>query len=150
MAMSDPAPSSTPSAPSPAANASPATVATATETPLSQTDSSSSGEYERRRRRRRRKRQVKTESNERRTRIFLGVIVVLLVLVALTGGELRKLASGAKAFVMSHIPIAALKSAFRLEVLALIAAALVLLYLMPGVEDKVLKTLGLRDDRKRR
>lgn len=150
--MSDTAPSSTPSAPLADTNA-PANRATVTATASGESsggEARSPGEYERRRRRRRRRRQVKTESNEKRTRLFLGAIVVLLLLVSFTGGELRKLASGVKSTLVSYIPIAALKSAFRLEVLALLAAALVLLYLMPGVEDKVLRALGLRHERKRK
>jgi hypothetical protein len=103
----------------------------------------------RRRRRRRRRRSVRTESTERRLRFFLLGTVVLLIAVALTGGELRKSFSGVTDFLRPYIPIASIKSMMRLEIFALIIAALILLYLMPGVEDKILRTLGIKKDRRR-
>jgi hypothetical protein len=128
----------------PATADSPAEVVVVEETSYSSTDD----EHARRRRRRRRRRSVRNETTGRRLRIFLFATVVLLVIVALTGGEFRQSVRGVADSVRHILPVAAIKSMFRLEIFALILAALILLYLMPGVEDRVLRALGLKKERR--
>lgn len=106
-----------------------------------------------RRRRRRRRRSLKTEGPERRIRAGLLAVVVVLLILAVTGAQagswLKSLLAQAKPMIHSSGIVAGIKNIFRWEVLALGIAALILLYLQPGVEDKVLRKLGIKKDRKR-
>jgi hypothetical protein len=108
--------------------------------------SSSSSDGMRRRRRRRRRRSVDT-GNTPTTRmhlILLGIIGVLLVLSVLGPGYRRQ----AIASVRHLIPNVAVDISRRMEIVALIVAGLILVYLTPGVEDRVLRALGLRKDKR--
>jgi hypothetical protein len=102
----------------------------------------------RRRRRRRRRRSVRNETTALRMRLFLLVTVVLLIFVALTGSQFRQSVRGIVDSVRHIIPVAAIKSFFRLEIFALVLAVLVIIYLMPGVEERVLRALGLKKERR--
>ncbi len=106
---------------------------------------------QRRRRRHRRRRSLRTEGPERRIRaLLLGVVVILLIL-AVTGlqaGSLFKsLLDQVRPLAHSYGILAGIRNLFRWEILALIIAAVILLYLQPGVEDKVLRRLGIKKDR---
>lgn len=107
-------------------------------------------DYERRRRRRRRRRSIQQETASKGTRLFLIAVIVLLLIVAVTGGEIRKSLGPVLQSARALVPFAALKSVFRLETFALIVAALILVYLMPGMEEKILRAVGLKKDKRRR
>jgi hypothetical protein len=111
------------------------------------------GEAETVRRRRRRRRSLKTEGPERRIRNFLLILVVVLLILAVTGAQagswLKSLLAQTKGFAQSSGIVAGIRNLLRWEVFALLIAFLILLYLQPGVEDKILRKLGLRKDRKR-
>ena len=133
--LTSPAPSRTPDADEPVA-----VVANA---------ASSDGEYEvvRRRRRRRRRRQESANPLTQRVQVVLfSVIIVLLVVTAFVPASTRHaFMDNARRHLVPNMTVS-LNGKF--EVVALLVAALILLYLMPGVEEKVLKTLGLRQDKK--
>jgi hypothetical protein len=104
----------------------------------------------RRRRHRRRRRSVKNERTERRLRFFLLVTVGLLIFVAAGRTQLRGVGKGFIDTIRPYIPVSTIKSLMSYEVIALVLAALILLYLMPGVEDRVLRALGLKKERRSR
>jgi hypothetical protein len=102
----------------------------------------------RRRRKRRRSRSVaKVDPRYRRIHLALLITVAFLLIVSVTGNTVRD------AFLAILVRI---RDTFhgmhqmRLEVVALIIAFLILLYLTPGVEDYVLRKLGVHrsDDRR--
>ena len=110
---------------------------------------SSDGDYEvvRRRRRRRRRRQESANPFGQRVQIVLfSIIIALLVVTAFVPAKMRHdFMDNARRHLVPNMSVS-LNGKF--EVVALLVAALILLYLMPGVEEKVLKTLGLRQDKK--
>lgn len=107
----------------------------------------------RRRRRRRRRRSLKTDNPERRIRIFLLALVVVLLILAITGAQagswLKGILASAKSSGQFHGLGEIARKFMRWDVIALIVAAIVLLYLQPGVEEKILRYLGIKKDRRR-
>jgi hypothetical protein len=95
----------------------------------------------RRRKRRRSKKIDKAEQAASRVRFVLFGLVVILLLVAVSGQhfaqalleQLKSIARPVKGMI--HVP--------KLEVIALVIAALILLYMMPGVESTVKRWLGI-------
>jgi hypothetical protein len=116
-------------------------------------ETGSSADHLRRRRRRRRRSSLKDDGPERRIRAGLLILVVVLLILAITGAQagswLKSLLAQAKPLAQSTGITSGIKNIFRWEVFALLIAALILLYLQPGVEDKILRTLGIRKERKR-
>ena len=95
-----------------------------------------------RRRKRRKTQQIdKSEQAAGRVRLVLFGLVVVLLIVAVSGQhfaqalllELEGMVRPLKSAV--HVP--------KMEVIALVLAALILLYMMPGVESKVKRWLGM-------
>lgn len=95
-----------------------------------------------RRRKRRRSRKVnKAERAASGLRFVLLGVVIILLLVAVSGQHfaqalLEQLKDAAR-------PIKSVLQAPKLEVVALVIAALILLYMMPGVESTVRRWLGI-------
>jgi hypothetical protein len=73
------------------------------------------------------------------------VLVTGLILLTLVGGDVRRQIG---AFLKSILPSITGLPFLRFEVIALLFAALIILYLLPGVEDKVLIFLGVRKRRR--
>lgn len=98
----------------------------------------------RRSRRRRRNHPSRLETPQRRVYIILLCVVVLLTSFAVVKPLHEAVYNWVKfvAPVLGHMGIS-------LEVIALILAGLVLLYLMPGMEDRILRLLGIRRDKRR-
>ncbi|MBC8102847.1 MAG: hypothetical protein H7Z41_09695 [Cytophagales bacterium] len=95
----------------------------------------------RRRSRRRRRKEDKTEKVAGRIRLVLFGVVIVLLLVAVSGQYFAMaLLEQIKETVR---PLKTYLNAPKLEVLALILAALILLYMMPGVESTVRRWLGI-------
>lgn len=114
----------------------------------------------RRRRRRRRRRSVDKDVPQRRVQIFLLCIVIVLMALALMGSEnLPKFWGPDPNYVATGNPgdappPPAKNFPFNLkrppfEIIALGVAALLLVYQIPGVEDKIMRALGLKKDRRR-
>jgi hypothetical protein len=138
----------------------PATATVAEEMPSSdpavvveEEDEGGDADALRRRRRRRRRRSLKTDNPERRIRTFLLGLVVVLLILAVTGAQagawLKGLLATAKASGQFSGVKVILEKFFRWEVAALLIAAVVLVYLQPGVEEKVLRALGIKKERRR-
>ncbi|GEM_PF-4720310 len=98
-----------------------------------------------RRRRRRRRRTAPVPPQTARLRVALLVLVTGLILLTLVGGDVRRQIG---AFLKSILPSITGLPFLRFEVIALLFAALIILYLLPGVEDKVLIFLGVRKRRR--
>lgn len=94
-----------------------------------------------RKRRRRRKNAVTVDPRFRRIHMALLGIVLVLLVVAISGNSLRdSILSIAHKF---GGPIHSSIRGIRLEVVALIVAAVILIYLTPGVEDQIFRMLGI-------
>ena len=104
----------------------------------------------RRRKGRRRRRQLQAEGPQQRFRLILFVVVILLMIITLTGNGIRHSVSGFFGRVRDMIPAAAIKTVARPEVVLLLLAAIILIYLMiPGLEEKALRFFGIRTTRRR-
>lgn len=99
----------------------------------------------RRRRRRRRRRDTADTPSARIHMILLGVIALLLIGSILGQGYRRKFIDS----VRHLLPNFAGDLSRRLEIVALVVAALILIYLTPGVEERVLRFLGIKKDKRR-
>jgi uncharacterized BrkB/YihY/UPF0761 family membrane protein len=95
-----------------------------------------------RRRKRRRSRKInKAEQVAARVRFVLLGLVVILLLVAVSGQHFAQA-------LLEHLkeivrPIKGVIHAPKLEIVALVIAALILVYMMPGVESTVKRWLGI-------
>jgi hypothetical protein len=95
---------------------------------------------------RRRRRKLQAEAPQQKFRLVLLIIVIVLIIVVLSGGTL-----GARFVrrIMASIPQSVLHSVYhtvaRPEVIVLVLAALILIYLMvPSLESRVLSMLGIQ------
>ncbi|GAB4451329.1 MAG: hypothetical protein OHK0029_00280 [Armatimonadaceae bacterium] len=108
----------------------------------------------RRRRRRRRRRSLKADGPEKRIRLFLFGLVIVLLIVAVTGAQvgawLKDSLVVAKPWLKNSGLVDLVKKFLRWEVIALVIAGVILLYLQPEVEERVLKALGIKKERNRR
>ncbi len=116
-----------------------------------------------RRRRRRRRRSAQRDAPQKRIHIFLLGIVVLLIVTAVSGFAFPKYFGRVGVYVgttpkpgepapppAQPNPIKeAVRTMMRTEVLALVGAGVILIYLIPGVEEKVLRKLGIKSERRR-
>jgi hypothetical protein len=121
----------------------------------------SSGDPSRRRRRRRRRTAANRDVPQRRIQIFMLCVVIVLLILAVSGFELPKFWRPTGVYVGTPTPSPTSAPSGgsggfpfhigkpRLEVVALGVAALLLAYQIPGVEDKVLRVLGLKRDKRR-
>ena len=98
----------------------------------------------RRSRRRRSSHPDRAETPLRRFYIALLCVVVLLTSFAI----LKPLRDAVNGWVASVAPVLG-HLGISLEVVALIIAGLVLLYLMPGMEDRILRFFGIHRDKRR-
>ena len=100
----------------------------------------------RRSKRRRSKQLDKSEQAASRVRLVLFGLVIVLLIVAVSGQHFaQSLLQELKAIVR---PVKSAVHAPKMEVVALGLAALILLYMMPGVESKVKRWLGLTKPKK--
>lgn len=90
---------------------------------------------------RRKRRRAKVDPRTLRLRLVLLAFVAGLLVLALAGGDLRR-EIGASVRVL--LPAFTQGAQASLEVVVLVFAGLILLYLMPGVEERVLKALGVK------
>jgi len=97
--------------------------------------------------RRRRRRDEMTSPTVAKIQIALLVFIGLLMVLNLAGVGVMGAVSG---FLRKTLPEARNVIAGRFELVALLFAALVIVYMMPGVEEKVLTKLGLRRKSNRR
>lgn len=100
----------------------------------------------RRRKRRRRQPVNKAEQIAGRMRFVLFGVVIILLLVAVSGQHFAQaLLEQLKDIIR---PVKGIIHAPKLEVIALVIAALILLYMMPGVESMVKRWLGINNGSK--
>ena len=109
-------------------------------------ETDASGDILRRRRRRRRRRSAAKNTPTQRIHYFLLGVIGLLIVLSLLGPQFRQQAIGSLRHLLPHV---AVDLGRRFEVIALVVAGLILLYLTPGVEDKVLRLLGIRKEKKK-
>jgi hypothetical protein len=96
----------------------------------------------RRRKRRRSQKVSKADQAAARVRFVLLGLVVILLLVAVSGQHFAQaLLEQLKEIAR---PVKGLLHAPKLEIVALVIAALILIYMMPGVESTVKRWLGIK------
>jgi uncharacterized BrkB/YihY/UPF0761 family membrane protein len=102
----------------------------------------------RRRKRRRSKKVDKAEQAAIRVRFVLLLLVVILLLVAVSGQHFAQA-------LLEHLkdifrPVKGVLQAPKLEIVALVVAALILLYMIPGVESTLRRWLGINSNPKQK
>lgn len=103
----------------------------------------------RRRRRRRRRTVADLPPAQKRFRLVLLGLVVLALIVAANGKEVRPIIGGIVGSIKSVLPIATVKQYLRPELLLLAGALFIMVILLfPDVEEKVLVTLGIQKARR--
>jgi len=103
------------------------------------------------RRRSRRRRSSRTSTSDYRSRqIRIGLLILIVAMLAfnLSGHSVHAFTYAIAKQVFR--PIYGFVVGLHLEVVALVVAAAVLIYLTPGVEDSVLKVFGIKRTPKRR
>lgn len=104
----------------------------------------------RRKKRTRARQQLQTEAPVQKFRLILLAVVVLLIIMVLTGSELKRLGKNVVQQASGMIPPAVVHTFARPEVILLILAALILVYLMvPSLEPKLMSMLGIQRRRRR-
>lgn len=86
----------------------------------------------------------KLETPQRRAYLGLLCFVLLLMAIAAVKGIRQTVYTW-----LHSISPALEKAGVGLEVIALVLAGLVLVYLMPGMEERILRLVGLRRDKRR-
>ncbi len=91
------------------------------------------------------------EAPQQKFRFVLLSIVVLLIIVVLSGSQIRQIVRETLQHTNKLLPFSLVHTLARPEVLVLLLAALILIYLMvPGLEPKLMSLLGINRSRRRR
>jgi hypothetical protein len=96
----------------------------------------------RRRSKRRRRRTNSADVRSRQIRIGLLILIVGLIAFRLTGHSVHQFTNNALKQIFR--PIYNLVVGVNFEIIALVIAAAVIIYLTPGVEDSVLRVFGIK------